>query len=603
MEQLPDLPSLNGSLDQKFDSCFKRPKTDHDFGGSKAKIQHQAQEQLEDPESNTASKRPVVVFGPFMTADENTIFHLPGPLPWDAQNVAKAGEESNPGSQNLTCPVDSMDMMSDLWATENSGLDSEPTQERCRILRITNPDLDQDEQHQQEDPSTNIGHTTENKNITQKKRSGECNDRRPEAGTPSSKSLREKYDRPITAYGGWDDTNEGDAPEPPCCQWCSDPTKSKLPEEPEFGLFMGDAGVFMVNVAVRELENDDDETAQADERERELINCRAFQYREGRNQRSGGEPSNFLDDGTADRTPYWGDRYPDPPSTQEAGPAQQEHSAQLSTPPQAQETQPVPPITVAHTLNAPQSQEVTSSRSETTTWPLSQGRRGISFGNTPSPRRNVELDPGPSDTARIPSAPTSTQKSEDLPAYRVGNSGCKEVSRFLISKSAREATEFGMRRPSVGDLEPGAEPTTANGLPVVGFGASDVVKTKPSRGSIMSQEVKPEDVVVESSGSENGDLVQLREMPEMMVTERPDRGSVRIMTRHEAGDVLHGMIRRDWRATEGEDNTPHVEHQEFVANTEDGAGQLDNEEVKFVEKCKRLFKFESWRKPRKDQED
>lgn len=134
-----------------------------------------------------------------------------------------------------------------------------------------------------------------------------------------------------------------------------------------------------------------------------------------------------------------------------------------------------------------------------------------------------------------------------------------------------------MRRLSVGELAPGEEPTTANGRPIVGLGSKKVVMTLPKRGSIMSQEVMPEEVV-DSSDLDN------------------DEG----MTRLEAVEDVNGSDASE--SEEGGDVALHVEHEEDIEHR-NGIETLGNEEVGCLGKFKRSVGFDTWKKPRKDKED
>ena len=208
-------------------------------------------------------------------------------------------------------------------------------------------------------------------------------------------------------------------------------------------------------------------------------------------------------------------------------------------------------------------------------------RKGITFGKTPSPRRSREVDRADSDKA-----------SEDPPAYSLERSGCKEISKRLISEGEREETDFGARRPAVKDLEPANEPATANGRPIVGLGAGQIIKSKPRRGSIVSQEVMPEEVVVDFD-LENDEHIT-RPLPAYNVDGvhssglREDTGEDQPQVEHEedvgnpAGSAMleeadqnhplldHqrdiGIAASSAPLAEAGENHPHVEHEEDIGN-------------------------------------
>ncbi|PVH80064.1 hypothetical protein DL98DRAFT_588844 [Cadophora sp. DSE1049] len=560
MDHLPVSPSLNESFGQKVSSWFKQPVTKRHSRDRKRNTQSQDQDQgqFEDSEPDTASHLPIFGFGSkfakpdqgaiqrkrrysaiagryAMGADENTIPQLPAELPVDARDLGKTEDESShgnhPANRRLTLPAAATEVTSDNRGAEPSGADIEPPEAWRPIRRITNPEPNQVEQLLWEDPATKIQDTGEDKNADKGKRRAESGEGPATDGMSisSKESLQREKDKDVHTTIE-EDLNKSTVEEPPCCQWCPDPTRSKLPAEVE-------TEFFNVVVAVQELIDDEDETAETNRREQALIGSRAHQHRQELNERSGGEPSNFQDDETADSIPYWGYQYPDPPPIREAGSVQIEVATQLPT----------------------------------------SARRGVTFGNTPSPRRSREADRANSGTAPNSSVPTSTEASENPPAYRVGNWEYKEVSKHLISKDAREKTKHGMRRLSVGELERGDEPTTASGLPIMGIEADKVVMSIPKRRSIISQEVMPEEVV-ESSELEN------------------DEG-----TRQEALENVDGMDTIEPREEQAE-NTLHVEHEEDIGNA-DGRENLGNEEICFVGKFKRFFRFDTWKKPRKEKED
>ncbi|KAG4435179.1 hypothetical protein IFR05_009348 [Cadophora sp. M221] len=123
--------------------------------------------------------------------------------------------------------------------------------------------------------------------------------------------------------------------------------------------------------------------------------------------------------------------------------------------------------------------------------------RRVSWGDVPSPRRkSQETDTTNAQTApRRSSAPENTRTAMDDEIR--GRVRCPTAVHSL-SRLPRETTRAGERRLPVSELPPGDEPTTPGGRPIVGIGSEVALAHRPRRGSIMSQEVAPEHVVVPS---------------------------------------------------------------------------------------------------------
>jgi len=517
-----------------------------------------------------------------MTADEKKFPDRPELLPVDKKFPATADEEVCPINQNLASPTDVTGVVND-----TSTSDDDQTESRRPVLRITNPDVNPGGQNQVQDPVAHKQYPAEIRKSTERPQEAGTGKALSIHGisTPLKESLREGKDFLVSSTIDVNST----AGELPCCQWCPDPTRSKLPAEGELQVY----SLSHWTVTTQEVMEDEDEAEEKaeenDRREQAIIEGQVYLHRQALNERSGGGPSNFQDDGTAEEVPHWGLQYPDPPASQPTAPPRsqeigQEHSEvvnhfqalsqlpgtnlaqpevaiQPTAPPQNQEIgsgqsevaaqSPAPsqfpqinstrPEAAAQPPTPPQTQEANSERPGVETQAPVLARKVITFGNTPSPRRSREVDREGSDKA-----------SEDPPAYSVELSGCKEISKRLISEGEREETDYRARRPAVKDLKPGNERATANGRPIVGLGAGQIIKSKPRRGSIVSREVMPEEVVV------NSDLEN-------------DEHITRPLAAYNV-DGVHSSGPRE----EVDGNQTHVEYEEDVGNS---AGSATLEEA------------------------